>query len=343
MKIDFLSFLHYNYEQEKNKMDRQKFNEKRFRLGANIEISLVQLLSLIVINVSLISFILNLAFKGQGALEWWSVYIICVLVFAYLFLRIFTSSGLILGRQVTLLVTVFNLFLNIANFIGIVATDALWQLAILIPAVNLFCMTFLVVVFIIRKKRFRAIILPSLSITIFSIIPIARLYLAQQESFTIPSFATAVLALAFGLFANSLILNWLGLKQSATKNYEQIKKGVDDFKRAGEKVSTVNRKINSIVQGADKMKLRVKQFFTPKSKRPLAEEELFDNITTPLEQQESGIDNIGNQKQQNGSLKVGLLNLFKKNQDNKKLADILPEEDSLLAMSAIESEDDDIS
>ncbi len=317
-------------------MNMQKFNEKRFRLGPNIEISLVQLLSLIVINVSLTSFILNLAFRGQGALEWWSAYITCVLVFAYLILRIFTSSGLVLGRQVTLLVTVFNLFLNLANFIGIVERAAVWQLAILIPAANLFCMVFLVVAFIIRKKRFRAIILPSLSITIFSILPIIRIYIKQPDNFVIPAFATAVLALAFGLFANSLVLNWLNIKQSAAKNYEQIKKGVDDFKKAGEKVSAVNRKIDSIGKGAAKVKASVKDFFTSKSKRPLAEEQLFDIAS---EQQEIIIDKMGTQNQQNGSLKFGIRNLFKKGQANTKSSSAAQDTDRELAMSAIEPED----
>lgn len=319
-------------------MDRQQFNDKRFKIGQSVEISLVQLLSLIVINTSLVSFILNLLFKGQGALEWWSVYIIGVLVFAYLILRIFTSSGLMLGRQVTLLVTVFNLFLNIANYIGIIARWATWQLTILVPAVNLFCMVFLVIVFVIRKKRFKAIILPSFSITIFSLLPIIRLYIRQEDVFVIPAFATIVLALAFGLFANSLVLNWLGLKQSAEKNYEQIKKGVDNFKKAGEKVSAVNRTIDNIGKGAGK----IKDFFTSKKKKPMDEEELFNNTTNSNFEQETVIINVADtQKSENGSLKYkvkAFMDIFKKGKINKKSLHTEQETLHTLGMSAIDAD-----
>lgn len=254
-------------------MNRQKFNEKRFKLG-EMEISLMQLISLIVINLSLVAVILNLFIKGQGSMQWWSIYVVCILVFSYLMLRIFTSSGLVLGRQVTLLATVFNFFLNIANFLGIVGKDASWQLTWLIPAVNLSCLMFLVVAFIIRKKRFRAIILPSFSITMFSILPIVRLYIAEGDNFTIPTFAIAVLAIAFGLLANALTLNWLGLRQAAEKNFADIKKGVDGFKRASEKVSVVNKKIEDISNSAAAFKKKwqarwssVKRTFSFKKKK----------------------------------------------------------------------------
>jgi hypothetical protein len=55
-------------------MNRQKLNEKRYKIGQNIEISFVQLLSLIVINLSLVSVILNLFLKGRGNMDQSSIW-----------------------------------------------------------------------------------------------------------------------------------------------------------------------------------------------------------------------------------------------------------------------------
>jgi hypothetical protein len=323
-------------------MNRQKLNEKRYKIGQNIEISFVQLLSLIVINLSLVSVILNLFLKGRGNMEWWSVYFSCALIFSYLILRIFTSSGLVLGRQVTLLATVFNFFLNIANFLGIVGKDATWQLTILIPAVNLACMAFLVVAFIIRKKRFRAIILPSLTITIFGILPIVRLYIRQEDAFGVPPFATAVLALYFGLFINSLVLNWLNIKQSAQNNIEQIKKGVNDFKRAGEKVSAVNSKIENFSKNAADLKAKwqagvanIKKIFNPKkgkNQEQFTAEQTVEPPESVYEIEESDTQNKGG-----GNRKAQLKEILRKAFNNKRQrARFNPQDASDLAASSVD-------
>jgi len=264
-------------------MDRETLNRKRFRIGENIEISIIQLISLFVINISLISILINLFLKGSGGFEWWSAYVSGSLIFAYLILRIFTSSGVVLGRQVTLLITVFNLFLNLFKVFGIVKPNAYWELTILIPLVNLICMLFLIVVFIIRKKKFRTIIMPSLNVTLFSILPIVRLYIATSDNFVVPVFSSIVLIFAFALFINSLILNWLTIRKATELNFQQIKKGVNDFKKAGDKVANVNKKLEGLGNNIVKVKSFwtvnssvVKEFFTFKKKK---EEKPFEVLT----------------------------------------------------------------
>ena len=264
-------------------MDRQKFNDKRIKIGSSIEINVIQLIGLFVVNISLASIIVNLFLKGAGTMEWWSAYVSGGLIFSYLLLRIFTSTGVILGRQVTLLITVFNLFLNLFKFFGIVHHDSYWELTFLIPFVNLLCMALLIFAFIIKKKKFRTIIVPSFNITLFSILPIVRLYINQGSAFNVPIFAAIVLILAVALFANSLILNWLTLKKVAEENIVQIKKGVNDFKRAGEKVAIVNKKVEGVGKSIAKVKsfynasaMVVKEFFTFRKKNQPELIELLD-------------------------------------------------------------------
>ena len=120
---------------------RERLNKGVAPLG-NLKISLVHLILLIIINLSLAAIIVNLFVRGKGVFEWWSVYLTAFLIFAYLIMRIFTSSGIILGRQVTFLITLFNLFLNLMKVFGMVKSDQYWELTFLIPLVNLICLLF---------------------------------------------------------------------------------------------------------------------------------------------------------------------------------------------------------
>ncbi|HHU43924.1 MAG: DUF6320 domain-containing protein [Bacillota bacterium] len=251
----------------------QRFNSKRYVLGKIGQISLVQIISLFVINISLASIIVNIFVQGEGTWQWWSAYVTAGLIFAYLILRVFTSSGIVLGRQVTWLITVFNIFFNLFKVLRLVESDQNWELTFLIPIVNLLCLVFLVFIFAVRKKKFRAIIIPSLKITLVSVIPIVRLYISQRDNFTLPVFNSVVLVLAFALFINSLVLNWLTIKRITEENIEKIKSSADSFKKAGEKVATVNKKLEAMGNSFNKFKSfwvtsgqAFKEFFTFKKK-----------------------------------------------------------------------------
>lgn len=259
---------------------RKKFNEKVYNLGS-LKISLVHLLLLIIINVSLACIIVNLFVKGTGLFTWWSVLLTALLIFAYLVLRIFTSSGIMLGRQVTFLITLFNLFFNLMKTFGMVKSQQHWELTFLIPLVNLLCMLFLVFVFVVRKKKFKALIIPSLKISLVSAIPIIRLYFLMEGNHSLPIFNYVVMILAFALFANALFLNWLTLMKIAETNLEMIKKGASAFKKTIENVETVNKKIDSFNKGIGKVKSfwkvsgdAFKEFFTIKKKKELPEQQV---------------------------------------------------------------------
>lgn len=265
-----------NEIKKKSTQIRQLLNERRFSIGESISLSIIQIISLFVINISLAAIVLNLFIKGNGTLEWWSGYVAGVLVFLYLILRIFTSSGVVLGRQVTLLITVFNLFLNLFKTFNIVQGSAVWELSFVIPLVNLLCMLFLIIAFIIRKKKFRTIIMPSSKLIFVSIIPIVRLKIRLGDDFYLPIFATLVLILAVALFLNSLIFNWLNIRKEAEKNFAQLKKSAIDFKKAGDKVAAINKSLENLGQNVNKAKSfvhastsAVKEFFTFKKKPPM--------------------------------------------------------------------------
>lgn len=262
-----------NNSNNKSSQVRYLLNERRFALGESISLSIVQIISLFVINISIVSIVLNLFIKGTGPMEWWSGYVAGILIFAYLVLRIFTSSGVMLGRQVTLLITVFNIFLNLFKFFNMVKPGAVWELTFVIPLVNLLCMAFLIIAFMIRRKKFRTIIMPSLKIILVSIIPIVRLKLRLDDGFYLPVFATFVLLLSVALFLNSLILNWLTIRKEAEKNFEILKKGANDFKKFGDKAATVNRVLENVGKNVNKAKgfvnastSAVKEFFSFKKK-----------------------------------------------------------------------------
>lgn len=276
-----------NTTESKATQIRKKVNEKVFSLGT-LKISLVHLLFLVAINTSLVCIIINFFAKGTGIFEWWSVFVTVFLIFSYLVIRIFTSSGIILGRQVTFLITLFNLFLNLMKTFGIVAGNQHWELTFLIPLVNLICLVFLVFVFAVRKKRFRAIIVPSLKISLVSIIPIVRLYFIMGNNYILPVFNYVVLVLAFALFVNALFLNWLNIVRIAEKNIEMVKKGADEFKKASQKVATANRKIDSFNAGIGKVKsfwktsgAAFKEFFTYRKKKEI------NSSQTPLIEESS--------------------------------------------------------
>lgn len=247
---------------------RNRLNEKVYNLGT-LKISLVHLIFLIIINTSMACILINFFVRGQGIFEWWSVFITTFLIFCYLILRIFTSSGIMLGRQVTFLITLFNLFLNLMKIFGMVKSNQHWELTFLIPLVNLLCLIFLVFVFAVRRKKFRTIIIPSLKIALVSIVPIIRLYILLGRNYILPIFNYIVLVLAFGLFINSLFLNWLSILKITEDNLAMIKKGTTEFKKASQKVATVNKKIDSFNVGVGKVKsffstsgAAFKEFFT---------------------------------------------------------------------------------
>ena len=280
---------------------RERLNKGVAPLG-NLKISLVHLILLIIINLSLAAIIVNLFVRGKGVFEWWSVYLTAFLIFAYLIMRIFTSSGIILGRQVTFLITLFNLFLNLMKVFGMVKSDQYWELTFLIPLVNLICLLFLVFVFAVRKKKFRAIIVPSLKIALVSVIPIVRLYISQGNNYILPVFNYVVLLLALALFFNALLLNYLTIKKIAETNIEMVKKSAQELKKAGEKVSAVNRKIEKINQCVVKVKSfwqssldAFKQFFTFKKKK-----KKLSSPSAPLLEQKADFDQNGTDGLQNG-------------------------------------------
>ncbi|MFW5780265.1 MAG: DUF6320 domain-containing protein [Bacillota bacterium] len=321
--------------QERKETLRKRFNTKKFILGNVIQISLVQLISLLVINISLVLIIINFFIKGPGIWEWWSAYVTAGLIFSYLILRVFTSTGIVLGRQVTWLITVFNLFFNLFKVLGIVESDQYWELTFLIPMVNLLCLIFLVFVFAIRKKKFRAIIIPSLKITLVSVIPIARLYIAQGSEFSLPIFNSIVLILAFSLFINSLVLNWLTIKRVTEENIEKIKNSASNFKKAGDKVANVNKKLESVGRSFGKFKSfwvtsgqAFKEFFTYRKK---------DKILIASSSENGGeklmIDNKKNEHD-----KKSILKTIKKLATRKKQADIDDDEKRELVMSDIDNE-----
>ncbi len=252
---------------------RERLNEKVFNLGS-LKISFVHLVFLIIINTSMVCILINFFVKGGGVFEWWSVLVATFLIFSYLILRIFTSSGIMLGRQVTFLITLFNLFLNLMKIFGMVKSNQHWELTFLIPLVNLLCLAFLVFVFAVRKKKFRTIIIPSLKIALVSIIPIVRLYFLLGRNYILPIFNYVVLVLAFALFINSLFLNWLNILRITEQNIEMLKKGATEFQKASKKVATVNKKIDSLNVGFNKVKsffstsgAAFKEFFTFSKKK----------------------------------------------------------------------------